>query len=73
MNYSARVLYFNEEDAVKRLMQDMGCDPAGISIMAPKSIVQNGLYREHHDQGRQPIETDFFGKRRGSGCRPRYR
>lgn len=38
MTYSARVLNFTGEEAVKRLMSEMGCDPAGIAIMTPKAL-----------------------------------
>lgn len=62
MNYSARVLYFNEEDAVKRLMQDMGCDPAGISIMAPKALFKTVYIESITTKAANLLKQTFLAK-----------
>lgn len=38
MDYQARVLQFRHIDEVTTRLTHMGCDPAGIAIMAPKAI-----------------------------------
>ena len=45
MSCRAQVLNLATEEAARRLMQQMGCDPAGVSIMTPKAMF-NTVYIE---------------------------
>ncbi len=38
MNYNALVKRFANQQEISSLMKEMGCDPAGIAIMAPKAL-----------------------------------
>ena len=62
MNYSARVLYFDDEAAVKQLMQDMGCDPAGIAIMTPKALFKTVYIENITTKAANLLKQTFLAK-----------
>ncbi len=62
MTYSARVLNFTGEEAVKRLMSEMGCDPAGISIMAPKALFKTIYIESITTKAANLLKQTFLAK-----------
>ncbi len=62
MNYSARVLNFSGESDIKQLLNEMGCDPVGISIMTPKACFKTVYIESVSTKAANLLKQTFLAK-----------
>lgn len=62
MSCPARVLNLSGEDAAKRLMLAIGCDPVGISIMAPKATFKTVYIENVSTKAANLLKQTFLAK-----------
>ncbi len=62
MEYVARVVNFANQEEVKALLTQMGCDPAGIAIMTPKALFYTIVLEKIPTKAANLLKQTFLAK-----------
>jgi len=62
MNYNASIKSFTNEQEVVTLMKEMGCDPTGIAIMAPKTLFRVIYFESIPTKAANLLKQTFLAK-----------